>query len=322
MSAEVNILNDELLSDNWYVLRKVTFQLRNRQGEWETQAREVYDRGNGAVILLVNKEKGTVVLTRQFRMPTYVNGNESGYLIEACAGLLDGKEPDAAIAKETEEETGYRLSQTRKIGEAYMSPGSVTEILHFYVAEYDESMRIGDGGGLREEQEQIEVLELEYREALNMIDRGDITDAKTIMLLRHPEVERYFAPRRPLHILIAGPYRSGTSDDPRLIERNLERMNAAAWQVYQSGHLPVLGEWYALPLLKEAGSKEIGDAVFQSLFHPSSIRLLEHCDAVLRIGGASEGADEMVRIARGMGKPVYADLADIPAVSGKGNGAL
>ncbi|WP_309121519.1 GDP-mannose pyrophosphatase NudK [Paenibacillus sp.] len=318
----VRIVNEELLSDNWYVLKKVTFEYEKSGGQWETQSREVYDRGNGATILLYNRVKQTVVLTNQFRMPTYKNGNPSGMLIEGCAGLLDKETPEASILRETEEETGYRISSVQKIGEAYMSPGSVTEILHFFVAEYNDDMAIGAGGGLEEEQENIEVLELPYREALQMVENGDIRDAKTILLLQYAQLHNLLqAPPKSLHVLVAGPYRSGTNDDPALIRKNMEHMNDIALQVYEAGHLPVLGEWYALPLIATAGSTALGDDMFTRIFHPSSIRLLDHCDAVLRVGGASAGADEMVRVAKEKGLLVFERLEDLPAVGGNAGNA-
>lgn len=183
----VKILNTEILSDNWYILKKVTYAYK-QNNEWLTQQREAYDRGNGAVILLYNREKKTVILTRQFRLPTYINGNPSGMLIEACAGLLDLDNPEDCIKRETEEETGYKVKEVRKIFEAYMSPGSVTETLHFFIAEYAESMKISDGGGLEDEQEHIEVLELPFNEAFQMIETGEIKDAKTIILLQYLKV--------------------------------------------------------------------------------------------------------------------------------------
>ena len=189
------MLNDSIrnvqmhvLSDNWYVLRKVTYEHRNKDGVWEPMSREAYDRGNGATILLYNKDKQTVILTRQFRMPSYVNGNETGMLIEACAGLLDRDNPEDAIRRETEEETGYRVTGVRKIFEAYMSPGSVTEILYFFVAEYSNEMRVNEGGGLVDDQERIEVLELPFEQALGMIETGEIKDGKTIMLLQYAKL--------------------------------------------------------------------------------------------------------------------------------------
>lgn len=315
-SSEPRIRNvtEELLSDNWYVLKKVAFEYRKDSGEWEKQTREVYDRGNGATILLYNRRQRTVVLTRQFRMPTYKNENPTGMLIETCAGLLDQDTPEATIIRETEEETGYRLATVRKVGEAYMSPGSVTEILHFYVGEYDASMSSGRGGGLDEEQEYIEVLELPFRQALEMVRTGEIRDGKTILLLQYAELQGLLE-EKPLHVLVAGPYRSGTGDDPELIERNVRFMNEMALRVYEAGHMPVLGEWYALPLIATAGSTGIGDETFNRIFHPSSIRLLQHCDAVLRVGGPSAGADEMVRVAKEKGKLIFERLEDLPVYS-------
>ncbi|MGG9970759.1 GDP-mannose pyrophosphatase NudK [Ferruginibacter sp. SUN002] len=185
MTPQVKILQTEILSDNWYTLRKITFEYAKKNGRIETQNREAYDRGNGAAILLYNKEQHTVILTRQFRLPTFINGNESGMLIEACAGLLDKDNPEDCIRRETEEETGYRITDVRKIFEAYMSPGSVTEILHFFVAEYHRSMKVHDGGGVAHEQEEIEVLEMPIEQAMTMIDNGAIKDAKTIILLQY-----------------------------------------------------------------------------------------------------------------------------------------
>jgi nudix-type nucleoside diphosphatase (YffH/AdpP family) len=189
MTPEINIIKNEVLSDNWYTLRKVTFDYRKPGGEWERMEREAYDRGNGAAILLYNNEQQTVILTRQFRMPSYVNGNPDGMLIEACAGLLDEHEPEACIRKETEEETGYKVRDVRKVFQAYMSPGSVTEVLHFFVAEYAADMKVSEGGGLAEEQENIEVLEYDFEEAYGMIGTGEIRDGKTIMLLQYAKLE-------------------------------------------------------------------------------------------------------------------------------------
>ncbi|BAP31976.1 protein containing C-terminal region of TrgB protein [Chryseobacterium sp. StRB126] len=188
-NPDITILKTDILSDNWYTLNKVTFTVRKKDGTTETQSREAYDRGNGAVILLYNKASSTVILTRQFRLPTYINGNASGMLIEACAGLLDNDNPEDCIKRETEEETGYKISKVEKVFEAYMSPGSVTEILHFFIAEYSSEMKMTDGGGLEEEGEHIEVLELPFDEALKMIDTGEMKDAKTIMLLQHLRIK-------------------------------------------------------------------------------------------------------------------------------------
>jgi len=185
MIDKVKIVKSEILSDNWYVLRKITYEYLKQDGTLQTQSREAYDRGNGATILLYNTGQKTVILTRQFRLPTYVNGNETGFMIEACAGLLDKDNPEDCIKRETEEETGYKINDVRKIFEAYMSPGSVTEILYFFIAEYNTEMKVTDGGGVAHEEENIEVLELHIDEAMAMIGSGEIKDAKTIMLLQY-----------------------------------------------------------------------------------------------------------------------------------------
>ena len=315
MNARIKISKNEVLSANWYTLRKVSYDYQRKDGTWQAQTREAYDRGNGATILLYNRAAGTVVLTRQFRLPTYINGNPDGMMIEACAGLLDQDSPEDCIRRETEEETGFRVDRVVKVGAAYMSPGSVTEILYFFVAEYTKDSRMGDGGGVDQEQEHIEVLELPFARALAMIGTGEIKDAKTILLLRHAEREKLLEAPRALHILVVGPYRSGTGDDPGKIGLNFEAMNKVSLDVYRRGHLPAVGEWYALPLMAVAGSKAKDDAPFQEIFHPVAMRLLESCDAVLRVGGPSKGADEIVAAARAQGKRVYWDLAEIPSVS-------
>jgi GDP-mannose pyrophosphatase NudK len=186
MTAQVRILKEEILSNNWYTLRKYTFDHQKKDGNWKTETREAYDRGNGATILLYNRPSGKVILTRQFRLPTYVNGNSSGMLIEACAGLLDTDAPDVAIKRETEEETGYKIKDVRKIFEAYMSPGSVTEILYFFIAEYSSREKVNEGGGI--DGEDIDVMEMPFEKALSMIDTGEIKDGKTIMLLYHAKI--------------------------------------------------------------------------------------------------------------------------------------
>lgn len=188
MSENIRNLQTTVLSNNWYTLRKVTYELLARDGKWQAQSREAYDRGNGATILLYNKANQTVILTRQFRMPTYLNGNADGYLIETCAGLLDKDNPEDCIRKETEEETGYKITSVQKAFEAYMSPGSVTEILYFFTAEYTKDMKVSDGGGLEEETEHIEVLELPFTQALEMMKTGEIKDAKTMMLLQYAQI--------------------------------------------------------------------------------------------------------------------------------------
>ena len=182
------IQKTELLSDNWYTLNKVTVDYQKKDGSWDTQQREVYDRGNGAAILLYNKTKETVVLTKQFRLPTYLNGNKSGMMTEVCAGLLDEDNPEACIMRETEEETGYRLHSVKKIFEAYMSPGALTEILHYFIGEYDSSMKVSAGGGLENEHEEIDVIEIPFSQAYVMIESGEIKDAKTIMLLQYAKI--------------------------------------------------------------------------------------------------------------------------------------
>ncbi len=189
MNSKIKILNTEILSDNWYVLKKVTYEVF-KDGEWKKQTREAYDRGNGATILLYNKENKTVILTRQFRLPSFINGNESGMLIEACAGLLDKDNPEDCIKRETEEETGYKIKDVKKIFEAYMSPGSVTEILYFFVAEYSSAMKMHEGGGVEDEQEHIEVIETKLDDAMHMITTGEIKDGKTIMLLQYAKLNR------------------------------------------------------------------------------------------------------------------------------------
>ena len=185
MNNSIKILTSEIICKGWHTLKKITFQYLQNDGRWQTQTREVYDRGNGAVILLYNKNKKTIILTRQFRMPTYVNGNSTGMMVEACAGLLDNDNPEDCIKRETEEETGYKISDVKKIFEAYMSPGSVTEILYFFIAEYSQDMKVNEGGGVAHEQENIEVLEMDFTDALNMIETGEIKDAKTILLLQY-----------------------------------------------------------------------------------------------------------------------------------------
>ncbi|WP_270087046.1 GDP-mannose pyrophosphatase NudK [Sphingobacterium sp. SYP-B4668] len=190
MIDNIKITKTEVLSDNWYILRKITYQYTKQDGTLQTQSREAYDRGNGATILLYNRIARTVILTRQFRLPTYVNGNDTGMLIETCAGLLDKENAEDCIRRETEEETGYKVTDVRKVFEAYMSPGSVTEILHFFIAEYSKEMKIHAGGGLEQEEENIEVLEIAIDEAMAMITDGHIKDGKTIMLLQYIKLQQ------------------------------------------------------------------------------------------------------------------------------------
>lgn len=192
MNPEIKIVKKEVLSDNWYTLRRITFDYTKSNGEVLRQEREAYDRGNGATILLYNKSQGTVVLTRQFRMPTYLNGNETGMLIEACAGLLEKDNAEDCIRKETEEETGYKIKEVKKVFESYMSPGSVTEVLYFFVAEYEKDMKVSEGGGV-DEGEDIQVIEMPFEEALRQIGSGEIKDAKTIMLLQYAQIHGLLA---------------------------------------------------------------------------------------------------------------------------------
>jgi ADP-ribose pyrophosphatase len=305
----VRIQQVHTLSHDWYLLQKTTFDYLRHDGQWQTQTRETYDRGDGATILLYNKAKRTVILIRQFRFPTYREGHD-GFLIESAAGLLEEASAEQRIRAEVEEETGYRVGQVHKIFQAFMSPGSVTERLHFFVAEYDPASRIGDGGGLAHEGEDIEVLEMPLAQAMQMVADGGICDGKTIMLLQHAQL--YLMPgKRGLQILVAGPYRSGTGDDPALMAANVAAMEAVCLPLYEKGHMPVLGEWLALPMLALAGSTHVGDSVYETLFHAHATRLLTHCDAVLRIGGASAGADQMVAVAQDLGLPVYFSVDEI-----------
>jgi len=188
--TKIKNIKKELLSDNWYTLNKFTFDFQLQNGTWSTQMRESYDRGNGAAILLYNKEKGTVILTKQFRFPTYINGNKSGYMIEVCAGLLDDDKPEDCIKKEAFEETGYQIENVKKVMEAYSTPGSVTEMVYYFVAEYSEDMKVGEGGGLESENEDIEVLEIAFNEAIEMVNKGEIKDAKTIILLQYAQINK------------------------------------------------------------------------------------------------------------------------------------
>jgi len=184
ISDRIRVKDVRVLSDNHYVLKTTTFEYRRGDGTWQVQHRETYDRGNGATLLPYNRVRRTVVLVRQFRYPAYVNGHDD-LMIEAAAGLLDDESPESRIRAEAEEETGYRLGEIQKVFEAFMSPGSVTEKLHFFIAEYEAGMRTGSGGGIADEGEDIEVLELPIEQALAMIADGRIVDAKTIMLLQY-----------------------------------------------------------------------------------------------------------------------------------------
>jgi nudix-type nucleoside diphosphatase (YffH/AdpP family) len=190
MEDRIRIKEVKVLSNDWSILKKTTLDIRRQDGSWQTVAREIYDRGSGAAILLFNREQKTVLLTRQFRFPAFVNGCEDGMLIEACAGLLENDDPESAIRRETEEETGYHLGPVTKLFTAYMSPGSVTEKLHFFAAPYSPTQRKSDGGGVVDHGEEIELVELGLDQALKMIETGEIEDGKTIMLLQHARLKK------------------------------------------------------------------------------------------------------------------------------------
>lgn len=183
-------IKKKLLSDNYYILNKVTFDYLMKSGKWVNQMREVYDRGDGAGILLFNKKKQTVILTKQFRMPTYMNDNKDGFLVEIAAGMLDQDNPEACIIRETEEEVGYRLKSVKKIYEAYSSPGVMTEKMHFFVGEYTDDMKVNEGGGLDSEHEDIEVLELPFKDTIEMLNTGQIEDTRTIVLLQYAIIHK------------------------------------------------------------------------------------------------------------------------------------
>lgn len=190
MNDRVRVISTQVLSNDWYVLKKNVFDYQRRDGSWQRQSRETYDRGNGATILLYNRERKTVILTRQFRFPAFVNGTPDGMLIEACAGLLDQDDAATCIRRETEEETGYRITEVRKVLEAYMSPGSVTERLYFFVGEYQPKDKVSAGGGEATEGEDIETLEITLDRAMEMVETGQICDGKTILLLMHAKLHR------------------------------------------------------------------------------------------------------------------------------------
>ncbi|MFC6858840.1 NUDIX domain-containing protein [Zunongwangia atlantica] len=187
---KIEILEKKVLSNEWAVLNEYVYSFERKDGTKQIHNREVYDKGDGSAIILYNKESNKIILTRQFRIPTYVNGNQNGYMIEACAGLLDGLTPEECVVKETEEETGYKIETPKRLFHSYMVAGAVTEIIYFFIAPYNESMKVTKGGGLEDEGEEIEVLEYDFDEAYNMIFTGEIIDAKTIMLLQHMKIEK------------------------------------------------------------------------------------------------------------------------------------
>ena len=193
MSYKIKNITHDKIYDGHYKLDKYTYQYLNLNAEWERQQREVFDRGHGAVVLLYNLKKSTVMLVEQFRMPVYVNQKKDAFLLEACAGMLDQKDPETAILKEIEEETGYRLNRTaiKKVFEAYSSPGAVTEVLHYFVAPYDEEQQVSKGGGAQDETENIVVKEIAFAKAVQLLTHGAIKDAKTIILLQYAQMHLF-----------------------------------------------------------------------------------------------------------------------------------
>jgi len=187
-NSKVKIKKVENLSNSYYILDKIDFDYQLKNGNWQNQIRESYNRGDGAAILLYNSSKKTVILTKQFRMPSYLNDNEDGMMIEVCAGLLDEQDPETCIKNEAEEETGFNIKNPKKVLEIYSTPGAVTEKIHYFIAEYNDAMKISEGGGLEEETEEIEVLEFDFEQSLNMISTGEICDAKTIILLQYAKI--------------------------------------------------------------------------------------------------------------------------------------
>jgi len=315
LSARVRVQQVKLLSDNWYTLKTTAFDFLRSDGHWQTQHRETYDRGNGACILLYQRARRRVLLTRQFRYPVFVNGWQQ-LMTEAVAGLLDEADPVSCIRAEAEQEAGVRVREPQALFEAYMSPGSVTEKLHFFAAEYEDADLVSEGGGLVDEGEDIARFELGFDEAMRQVEAGEIVDAKTLMLLRWAERHVFGPPPRqgPLLVFIAGPYRSGTGDHEELIAANVKAMQDAAVQVAALGHVPLLGEWVTLPLIEAAGGQR-GDAVWDRFFHPHAQAVLERCDILLRIGGDSAGADAMVKAALARGLPIHYGLESLKSLT-------
>lgn len=190
MNPKVTLTKTEILSDNYYSLKKITYQYQKSATDSQTVVREVYNRGNGAAILLYNTIKNTVILTRQFRLPTYLNGNQTGNMVEVCAGTLEIENPEECIIRETQEETGYKINSAQKVCQVYMSPGAVTEILYLFIAEYSSEMKVSEGGGLASENENIEVMEISFSQAIDMMHKGEICDAKTVILLQYAQINQ------------------------------------------------------------------------------------------------------------------------------------
>lgn len=197
--TKIKNISSQILSTNWGILKKLTYEYLNNDNTWSTQVREVYDRGDGATILLFNDQTNKIILTKQFRIPTYLNKNLDGTLIETCAGKLDEDSPDECIIREVLEETGYKISNVTKVFEAYMSPGSVTELIHFYFGKYNESMKVASGGGKDSEQENITVLEMDFDEAIKMVQKNIIRDGKTIMLIQQAIINQILPSKQIPH---------------------------------------------------------------------------------------------------------------------------
>ncbi|RZL36986.1 MAG: ADP-ribose pyrophosphatase [Rubrivivax sp.] len=315
MADRVRVQQVKLLSDNWYTLKTTRFDFLRSNGQWQTQHRETYERGNGACILLYQRARRRVLLTRQFRYPVFVNGWQQ-LMTEAVAGLLDEADPVSCIRAEAQQEAGVQVREPQALFEAYMSPGSVTEKLHFFAAEYKDADLVGEGGGLVDEGEDIARFELDFDEAMRQVEAGEIVDAKTLLLLRWAQ-QHVFGPRLsegPLLVFIAGPYRSGTGDREDAIAANVKAMQDAAVQVAALGHVPLLGEWVTLPLIEAAGGQR-GDAIWDRFFHPHAQAVLQRCDLLLRIGGDSDGVDRMVKAALAQGLPVHYGLDHLRATA-------
>ncbi len=184
MSERIKNINERILHDQWATLKSVSFDYKNADDRWTSVKREVFDRGDGASVLLYNNNKKTVILVRQFRLPAFLNG-DSGFLLETCAGMIEGQTPEKTVMREVLEETGYEIEILEKVADVFMSPGASTERIHLYIAPYDESQKVGAGGGLETEDEDIEVVEYAFAKALEDLSKGMIRDAKTVILLQH-----------------------------------------------------------------------------------------------------------------------------------------
>lgn len=188
--AQVKINDAKILSDEHYILKWLDYEIQKKNGEWVNQKREVFDHGNAVTVLLYNQANKTVILTKQFRIATYINGNKSGMLVETCAGLMDDNEsPDDAIIREIKEETGYAVTNVQKVYQAYSSAGSLTELIYLYIAPYTKEQKVAKGGGLEEEGEDVKIIEMSFDEAIEMMERGEIQDAKTIILLQYAQLK-------------------------------------------------------------------------------------------------------------------------------------